>query len=615
MRKLHPRWLLAALSQAALSISAVHAQSTPAAVVTLSEVVVVATRTAQPVIDVVADISILDRSEIEALGAGSVTGLLSSLPGIQAIDNSRIYIRGADSRMTALYIDGIRVDSQDGSKLLGGGAPWDLVPIEHVERIEILRGPASAVYGSDAMGGVIHIFTQSAEGPFKPFASFGIGSRNTQKVSAGFAGQQQSWDYSLSVAHDSSDGHDTRPDLIHSPRTESYARDSVNVRLGHQLVAGQRIELSHLESHLESRYVPWNGGTDYTAKARLGASGLKWLSRWSETYETSLTLSNAKVARKDDYPYDYRTTTQSYLFENHLKVLGGKFNFSFEQKKDSFRSALNGSGDGAFQGMRTDDAFAAGFGKSWGQHSVQVNVRGDKDSRFGRHDTGGLAYGFALSTQWRATASVGTAFRAPTLEQVYGPYGSLTLRPETNQSREIGLAYKNGPSALKAVLFQNSISDMITSSQTLTTCTATWFCYYNVGKAEIKGLTLSAQHQLAGLNIRGSLDILDPVDAATGRDLSLRARQVASLALEGNAGAWRLGGNAKFIGQRFDNASNTKVLPGYALLGATASTPVSQGWNLFGSVENLANRKFQEVGDLAMPGRTVFVGLQWRPKS
>ena len=265
--------------------------------------------------------------------------------------------------------------------------------------------------------------------------------------------------------------------------------------------------------------------------------------------------------------------------------------------------------------MRTDDAFAAGFGKSWGQHSVQVNVRGDKDSRFGRHDTGGLAYGFALSTQLRATASVGTAFRAPTLEQVYGPYGSLTLRPETNQSREIGLAYKNGPSALKAVLFQNSISDMITSSQTLTTCTATWFCYYNVGKAEIKGLTLSAQHQLAGLNIRGSLDILDPVDAATGRDLSLRARQVASLALEGNAGAWRLGGNAKFIGQRFDNASNTKVLPGYALLGATASTPVSQGWNLFGSVENLANRKFQEVGDLAMPGRTVFVGLQWRPKS
>jgi vitamin B12 transporter len=615
MRKLHSRWLLAALSQAALSVSAVHAQSTPASVVSLSEVVVVATRSAQPVIDVVADISILDRNEIEALGASSVTGLLSSLPGIQVIDNSRIYIRGADSRMTALYIDGVRVDSQDGSNLLGGGAPWDLVPIEHVERIEILRGPASAVYGSDAMGGVIQIFTQVAQGPFKPFASFGLGSRNTQKLSAGFSGQQQAWDFGLSVAHDSSDGHDTRPDLIHSPKTESYARNSVNARLGHQLVAGQRIEISHLKSHLDYRYVPWNGGTDYTAKAQLGASGLKWLSRWSEIYDTSLTLTNAQVARQDDYPYDYKTTTQSVLFENHLKVLGGKLDFSLEQKKDSFRSAFNGSYDPAFDGMRTDDALAFGFGRSLGQHSVQINVRGDKDSRFGRHDTGGLAYGFALSKDWRATASVGTAFRAPTLEQVFGPYGSLTLRPETNHSREIGLAYKNGTSAFKAVLFQNSIADMITSSQTLTTCTATWFCYYNVGRAEIKGLTFSAQHQLAGLNIRGSLDLVDPTDVATGRDLSLRARQVASLSLEGNAGAWRLGGNARVIGQRFDNAANTKVLPGYALLGATASTPVSQGWSLFGRVENLANRKFQEVGDLAMPGRTVFLGLQWRPKS
>jgi vitamin B12 transporter len=614
MRKLPSRWLLAALSQAALSVTYVHAQPMPASVVTLSEVVVVATRNPQPLIDVVADVSIYERNEIEAMGVSTVTGFLSTLPGIQAIDNSRVYIRGADSRMTALYIDGVRVDSQDGSKLLGGGAPWDLVPIEHVERIEILRGPASAVYGSDAMGGVIHIFTRGDDGPFKPFASVGFGSQKTQKVSAGFAGRQQAWNYSLSLAHESSDGHDTRPDLRHSPTTESYSRDSVNARLGHQLVAGQRVELSLIESRLDSRYVPWGGGTDYIAQARLGATGLKWMSQWSESYKTSLTLSNAQVARHDDYPYDYRTTTQSILFESHLKVLGGILDLSVEQKNDAFRSSLNGSGDRAFQGTRVDDAFAAGFGKSWGDHSIQINVRGDKDKVFGRHDTGGVAYGFSLSKSWRATASAGTAFRAPTLEQVYSPYGSLTLKPETNQSREIGLAYKDGSSAFKAVLYRNTIADMITSSQTLTSCAANWFCYYNVGRAEINGLTLSAQHQLASLRIRGSIDVLDPKDAQTGRDLSLRARHIASVAVDSSAGTWRMGGNAKFVGQRFDNASNTKVLAGYGLLGLTASTSVAPEWNLIARIENIANRKYQDVGDLAAVGRTAFVGLQWQPK-
>ena len=118
--------------------------------------------------DVVADVSIVDREQIERSGANTTAELLARLPGLQAIthgDSSRIYIRGADARMTALYIDGVRVDSQDGL-MLGGGVPWELVPLAQVDRIEVLRGAASAVYGSDAMGGVIQIFTKRGrEGP------------------------------------------------------------------------------------------------------------------------------------------------------------------------------------------------------------------------------------------------------------------------------------------------------------------------------------------------------------------------------------------------------------------------------------------------------------------
>ena len=161
---------------------------------------VTASRVEQPVTDVVADVSVIDRSEIELLGAGTITDLLTRLPGVQTItgaDAARVYIRGADSRMTALYIDGVRVDTQDGAIRLGGGAPWELLSLSQVERVEVLRGPASAVYGSNAMGGVVQIFTRRGEAGIQPYASFGVSSTTTRKLSSGFSGSGQGWDYSL----------------------------------------------------------------------------------------------------------------------------------------------------------------------------------------------------------------------------------------------------------------------------------------------------------------------------------------------------------------------------------------------------------------------------------
>ena len=606
-----PKTQVAMLSLATVLALPSYAQSS----LSLKEVVVTANRVEQPITEVVADVSVIEREQIERLGATSVPQLLARLPGLQMVnfgDASRIFIRGADSRMTALYVDGVRVDSQDGTSLLGGGVPWELIPVSQIERIEVLRGPASAVYGSDAMGGVIQIFTRRGEPGFAPYVNLGMGSLNTKRGSAGLSGAQNGWDYALGLGFEDSGGYNTRPDLVHTPEREASASKTASLRLGYQISAAQRLELTGLDSELESHYVPWGGGADYAAQGNLTTSALKWKAQWTQAYSTSLTLSNSQVAKKDDVPFDYRTTLQSILFENNLRVAAGTLSAVLEHKNDAFEAEPSGYGDPAFGGNRTQDAVALAYGASYARHSAQLNLRHDNDSVFGSHQTGVAAYAYAFAPEWRITLSTGTAFRAPTLEQIYGPYGSAQLMPETNQSTEMGVGYNNSARSFKAVLYRNKISDMISSSATLATCVAGYFCYYNVGKASIRGLTLSGQQHFKNYDLHAAMDWLDPHDDISGRVLSLRARRSLSLGVDRRLAAWQLGAEVQALGQRFDDAANTTVLPGYALLNLTANTQLSKAWRLVMRIDNASAVQYQQVAGYATPGRTFYAGLQWQ---
>ena len=580
----------------------------------LKDVVVTASRTEQSVSDVLADISVIDRAQIEASGATNVPQLLARLPGLQAVsfgDASRIYIRGADSRMTALYVDGVRVDSQDGWQL-GGGVPWELVPLSQIERLEVLRGAASAIYGSDAMGGVVQIFTRRGTAGATPSLDISLGSMNTRKISAGLSGAQASFDYALGLALEHSDGYNTRPDVVHSPDREASSSKAASLRLGFRMAPTQRIELVALNSQLESHYVPWGGGTDAQANANLSSTAVRWESQWSTAYSTKLSLSRSEAAKRDDVLYDYRTTLQGILFENTLRLAGGTFSAVLEQKRDAFDSPFTDTYNQAFGGERTQNAVALGYGANYGAHLVQVNLRSDDDSNFGAHQTGAISYAYALTSEWRASASTGTAFRAPTLEQVFGPYGSAALAPETNHNSEVALGYVGATASAKAVLYHNQIRNMITTRPYSDACA---FCYYNVGQATLRGLTLSGTQKIGAYALRASLDWLDPIDNSSGRDLSLRARRTMTLGLDRSVANWQIGADVQAVGERFDDAANTTVLPGYALLNFNAATHLSRDWQLIVRLDNAADAQYQQVGHFATPGRTIYAGFQWRPKN
>jgi vitamin B12 transporter len=585
------------------------------AVARLNDVVVTASRVAQPVTDVVADVSVIDRAQIELSGARSVAELLALLPGVQAIsqgDTGRVYLRGSEARMTALYIDGVRIDSQDGL-MLGGGVPWGSVPMGQIDRIEVLRGASSAVYGSDAMGGVIQIFTRRGEAGFAPFVTLGMGSFNLQKFDAGFNGAQGGWDYALSVGREDSDGFNTRPDLTHNPDHEASSRQSGSLRMGYQLNAAHRVELTALSSQLDSQYVPWNGGADINVKSDLDTAAVKWRANWTPTYSTQWSLSKSRIAQSDTAPNDFQTTLETALFENFVVLGKGTLSAVLEQRKDDF-DAKASSFDPAFAGARTQNAVALGYGANYGQHAVQVNVRRDSDSLFNNRETGALAYAYAFAPNWRANVSTGTAFRVPTLEQVYGPYGDAKLAPESNRNHELGVSYTAAHRSFRATLYRNEISNMISSSQTLATCSAGFFCYYNVGQARLQGMTVSGKQTIGAYEMRVSMDVLDPVNTQTGKTLSLRAKKAFSLGLDRRWAIWQLGAEVQAVGERFDNAANTVVLPGYALVNLSASAELGKDWRMVMRADNALSAKYEQVGQYPASGSTFYVGMQWRPK-
>ena len=230
-----------ALAQSAPATGELLAQNLRAP--SLAETVVAATRTPQPLSDLVADISIVDRETIESSGATGLADLLARLPGVEFSRNggpgatTGVFLRGAESRFTAVYIDGVRIDSQST-----GGAPWESIPLGLIDRIEVLRGPAGAVYGSDAMGGVVQIFTKRGENGTAPYVGVGIGNHNTTKVEAGISGASGTVDYALGFARDDSKGFNARTVATQNPDRDGYRTTAGHARVGLQVDAAHRVE-------------------------------------------------------------------------------------------------------------------------------------------------------------------------------------------------------------------------------------------------------------------------------------------------------------------------------------------------------------------------------------
>ncbi len=600
---------------------------------TLRETVVTASRVEQPLADLVADVSIVDRATIERSGAVGVADVLARLPGVEISRNggigsaTSVFLRGAEARFTAVYVDGVRVDTQTT-----GGAPWEAIPLAQIDRIEVLRGPAAAVYGSDAIGGVVQLFTRRGEGAAAPYVGAGLGSYGLRRAEAGVAGaagEGGAFDYSLGVAHEGSRGFDSQPlarrtpsrDGFTSPDRDGWRSDSGNARLGFQITPAQRVEASVLYSDLRADY----DNPKFTARAplvypndvgttRLRTAGAAWLAKWSDTYSTRLQVTDSRTVYQSE-PSFYRTETalRGYLFQNEFRFGAHRVTAALERREDALENAPTASAP-LLARDRHQDGASLGYGFVQGPHTLQLQARHDQDSEFGGKTTGSAAYGYAITPQWRATVSAGTAFRVPTLYQRFSEYGVASLRPETGRNVEVGLRYAEGATSAAVVVYRNRVRDLITFDGSATGCLSKYpGCYANTARAAYEGVTLSGGHRIGDITLRASLDLQDPRDLDTGRLLARRARRHATLGADWRVAGWTLGAEVQASSKRYDDAANTRVLGGYTLLNLAASTQLTRDLGLVARIDNVADKDYTLARGYATPGRTVYVGLRWTP--
>ena len=574
----------------------------------LNEVVVTATRTEQLVSEVLTDVTVIDRQAIERSGAVGVADVLSSYPGVQFARNggagntTSLFIRGANTNQTAVYVDGVRIESQSGS----GGFTWQTLPLAQIDRIEILRGPAAAIYGSDAIGGVVQVFTRRGEGAFQPYAGVGAGTYNTYQVNAGFTGAQAQWDYAVGATKEKSQGFNVKQG--NNSDIDGYDSHSETARLGLQINKDHKLEATLLQSRMDAQYDSSSVEDDHNVET-IQTTGLNWTAQWTPGYQSKLLLTRSRYdyITQPGSKYATNTVLRNYVFQNDYSMDIHRFQANLERRED----ALDNTSTTPAGTERSQNALALGYGLMLEQHSLQLNARHDTDSDFGDKNTAQAAYAYELNDAWQLRASAGSAFRAPTLFQRFYKYGgNAGLEPESSDNIEAGLKYAYQNDSLSLVAYRNRISNLIDYFYATGECN----CYENIDHARLQGLTLSVATRYRDVNFSGSYDRLDAKNTDTGKALARRADNSLKLAADTQWQAWQLGGEWQWVDKRFDDNDNTSVLSAFQLFNLWGQRQIDKDYSLLLRLNNAFDQSYQLANTYYTAGRNVFVGLQWQPK-
>lgn len=610
------RHFLFLMATASLSCSAQNA---------LAPVVVIGTREPELLARSAADIVVIDAATLRNSSADSVEDLLRREAGVQLSrnggpgQNSGFFIRGASTSSTVVLIDGVRI----GSATLGQ-AELEAIGLAQIERIEILRGPASSLYGADAVGGVVQIFTRRGVGSPRVDASAAFGGYRSRRGDLGASGSTGAFDFAASLGRESSRGVSALApgDAFGSfnPDRDGFARNTGNLRLGFAPAAGHRIGIDLLETRLNARY----DGAEFNPPAFSADPSPDFRNRLTTRvvaadYRGALTgawTTTVQLSRSVDDLTSGGTTTSRFVTEREQATWQNALKLDADnQLVLAYEHVAEKANADVFAGeqARRNNAGVLGYSGRFGAHGLQADVRRDDNSAYGANTTGRIGYAYHVLPGLKLRGLAGTTFRAPTFNDLgYPGYGVATIRPERGRSFEAGFDWQGETGSVGATFFRNRVRDLISYQPDRAACPPDaayeFGCASNVGRARLQGLTLAGAYRWAGLDVRATLELLDAKDAVSGARLTRRAAHQESLSADYGSGAWRIGASALIVGSRPDSGV---VLGGYGTLDLRASWRVGNAWRLEAKLLNSLDHRVEPLRDYQGLGRQAWLGIRY----
>jgi vitamin B12 transporter len=503
------------------------------------------------------------------------------------------------------------------------------MPLSIIDHIEIIFGPQSSLYGSDAIGGVVQIFTKTGEGPLQVGASSGYGSYGTSISDVSLYGStsgDQKIRYSLSATQEISTGfnsvaqNNASRSYYDTNSNMGYTRSGGTGKISQEWARGQEIGLQVFAARNNNQYPVFstakpvgNQVNDVSTYSLFSKNQItqnwKSLLQASQSYDLGQTLTPSSNAVSN-------SRQNIYTWQNDINVGSDLIQLVAERK---VASVFATSGDLSLS--QITNSFAGAYQLKRGSHLGNASIRNDSITGYGPHTTGNLAYGYFFTKQLRANINYGTGFKAPSFYDLYYPvYGVSTLKPEKSRNSEVGLSYETRQYDLRLAAYSNSIANLIQYSGTSPPCTTTqintgpnYGCASNVASAKINGLSAGGTARLGSLNIRGSFDQQNPIDESTGFVLAKRARQFGNIGTEYKTTRLAAGAEGTFQANR-TNYNNSGYMGGYAIYNLYGNYELTKDWTLFGRWNNIFNKDYQLSYGFNTPGSNLFVGMRYAMK-
>jgi len=568
----------------------------------IPQIIVTANRTANTVDETLAPVSIITREDIERTQASSVIDVLSMTPGIDVTSTGgfgsqqSIHMRGTNSDQVLILIDGM----PSGSATLGT-TPFQYLPLAQIDRIEVVRGPHSSLYGSSAIGGVIQIFTRKGQNKQHLYSDVGYGSDNTKDVNFGISDGNQNSSYNLSVGYMESDGYNFLGNT--SPDTDDDGFDNTSVSLGgsHKFNEQLTVSGSFLYSEGQNEFDGYDykrSRTDY--KEQIASAIVDY--QINDIWITQLLIGQSKDDQKNHLTANskshFDTSKDNYSWKNEFLIRDTDLlTLGFDYLDESVDSSTDYSED-----SRWNKAAFAQYQYYGDVFDIKVSWRYDDNEAFGSHNTGNISFGFDLDEYVRVTTSYGTAFKAPGFNSLYWPKetfpawfysyeGNPDLKPEESESFEFGLSGQFNSVTWTAHYYNTSITNLISSKGQLNPSTFFWEERpENIGKAHIDGIELTLKTEILNWMIQANISHTNPTDDETGDTLAYRSKDQFRFEMDQNSGKFSYGASLIASSERY--TSNKSRIAGYGIMNIRGAWELSQHWTLKAKIDNLFDKQY-----------------------